>query len=71
MTLELALTAPPTGSDPARALLVSDAFGSFHLVSFVGKFRPYPRYQLIIGRTGEDTVKLGAVIIYDAAIFND
>src|SRR5215470_9060284 len=34
----------------------------FHLVSLAGNFRLYLRYQLIVGRTGEDSVKLGAVV---------
>jgi hypothetical protein len=71
MTLELALTALCAGSDLVPVLPVRHAFGSFHLVSFVGKFRLYSPCQLIIGRTGEDTVKLGAVIVYEADVFND
>jgi hypothetical protein len=59
--------------DTARSDLVlpaRDAFGSFRLVSFVGKFRLYPRYQLVKAGTGEDTVKLGAVVIHEADVFD-
>jgi hypothetical protein len=71
MTLELALTALCAGSDLVPVVAAKDAFGSFQLVSFVGKLRLYLRYQLIIGRIGEDTVKLGAVVVHEAHVFND
>src|SRR5215813_10752471 len=47
-----------------------DVFGSLQYVAFAGKFRFYLRYQLIIGRTGEDSVKLGAVVVHEADVFN-
>jgi hypothetical protein len=45
-------------------------FGSFYPVSICWKFLLYPRDQLIIGRTGDDAVKLRAVVVNEADVFD-
>lgn len=45
-------------------------FGSFYPGLYLLEVLLYPRDQLIIGRTGDDAVKLRAVVVNEADVFD-